>query len=497
MGWAVALPIAAPLAAAAGCLLGRKLLRLQAATTVAAVLCQLGAGIALVWDVHTSGPTAVQVGGWPAGAAIPLVADMASGIMVVLASTVALLAVLFASSTIDQRRAAFGFYPLTNVLLMGVAGMVLTGDLFNLYVWVEVTLIASFVLMALGGGRMQMEGATKYVTLNVVASVLFLTGIGLIYAVAGTVSLGGLATYARHGPLGWPGEAGAMFVLAALLVKAAAFPFFWWLPASYHTPPIGVTALFAGLLTKVGIFALVRVSSLLLTAESLRDIAQGTMVAIGGVTMVAGVLGAAAHSDMRRILSFHIVSQSGYMVMGAGFMSGAGYAATLFFLGHNMVAKTGLFVAAGIMHRLAGSYDVRAIGGLMRKHPGLAASFAVCAASLAGFPPFAGFFGKLALVQAGVAGGHYAVVAAALFTSILTLYSMTKIWHEAFWKPTPGSAGQGRSAPWPAWLALYGFATLSAAGGLAAGGLFDFARLGGEALADPAAFIAAAGGEVR
>jgi multicomponent Na+:H+ antiporter subunit D len=487
--WLMAVPLAVPAAAAAACLLVGRSMRMQAAITFAAAVCQLAAGVALTAEARAFGPAALAVGGWPEGAAIALVADMASAVMVVLVGTVAVLAVPFAASTIDRRREAFGFYPLVNVLLLGVAGMVLTGDLFNLYVWVEVTLIASFVLMALGGGRLQMEGATKYVALNVVASALFLTGVGVVYATMGTVSLGDLARAAHESGLAWPSESGTMLVLAALLVKAAAFPFFAWLPASYHTPPIGVTALFAGLLTKAGVFALLRVSGLLLSGGESRDTAQAVLLTLGGVTMVAGVLGAAAHTDMRRILSFHIVSQCGYMVMGAGFFSSAGYAATLFFLGHNMAAKTGLFTAAGIAYRLAGAYDIRALGGLMRRHPALAASFAVCAASLAGFPPLAGFFGKLALVQAGFTGGHFAVAGVALFTSILTLYSMTKIWHEAFWKPPPSvSTAQGR-APWPAWTALFGFAALSVTAGLAAGALFEFATLAGEALADPAAFI--------
>ncbi len=487
--WVAAVPLVAPAAAAAVCLLAARSMRVQAAVTFTAALCQLGAAAALVAEVRASGPAAIHAGGWPAGAAIALVADMASAVMLVLVGAVAVLAVPFAASTIDRRRAAFGFYPLVNVLLLGVAGMVLTGDLFNLYVWVEVTLIASFVLMALGGGRLQMEGATKYVALNVVASALFLTGVGVVYATAGTVSLGTLAAAAHGDGLPWPAEQGAMLVLAALLVKAAAFPFFAWLPASYHTPPIGVTALFAGLLTKAGAFALLRVSSLLLSSGEAREAAQAVLLTLGGITMVAGVLGAAAHTDMRRILSFHIVSQSGYMVMGAGFFSSAGYAATLFFVGHNMAAKTGLFTAAGIAHRLTGAYDVGTLGGLMRRSPALAVSFAVCAASLAGFPPFAGFFGKLALVQAGFAGGHFAVAGVALFTSILTLYSMTKIWHEAFWKPSSAVSGTEGRAPWAAWAALFGFAALSAGAGLAAGALFDYATLAGEALADPAAFI--------
>lgn len=492
----VVLPLVLPVAGAAASLGLAKTRQAQAVVTTGIAASQFGLAVALLSHVWEAGPLVVHVGGWPPGTAIALVADAASATVLALTSLVATLVLPFAETTVDRRRAVFGFFPVTNVLFLGVAGILLTGDLFNLYVWFEVTLIASFVLMGLGGGRLQMEGAMKYVALNLVASALFLTGVGLIYGSTGTVSLGSLGAIVRGMEPPWLLGPAATLVMAAFLVKAAAFPFFAWLPASYHTPPVAVTALFAGLLTKVGVYALLRLSSLVLSAGETASFVQPALLTIGGLTMVTGVLGAAAHYDVRRILSFHIVSQIGYMVMGAGFLSASGYTATLYFMGHNMFAKTGLFLVAGIAYRLAHHYDVRALGGLMRRHPGLTAAFAVCAASLAGFPPFAGFFGKLALAQVGLANGHGAVVGVALATGLLTLYSMTKIWHEAFWKPMPPPEHPSHVSPW-AWASLTGFALLSIGAGLAAGPLFALLDGAGEALADPAAFIQAATGGAR
>lgn len=384
------------------------------------------------------GVLSIQIGNWPAPYGITIAADLLSAVMLVVTSAVGFLVAIFTIEGIDGMRVTHGFYTLYFVLLMGVSGAFLSGDIFNLYVWFEVMLMASFVLMALGGERAQLEGAIKYVILNLMASALFLTAIGILYSIAGTLNMADLSLRLPNIVEPQLITVVAILFLVAFGIKSAAFPFFFWLPASYHTPPVAVTALFSGLLTKVGVYSLVRVFTLLF----LEDVAftHNLILILAGFTMVTGVLGAAAQYDMRRLLSFHIISQIGYLLMGLGIFSLAGLASTLFFMVHVISAKSALFLIAEIVKRITGSYDLRRIGGLFRTQPGLALLFMIPALSLAGLPPLAGFFGKLGLIRAGLADGRYVIVAVSLGVSLLTLFSMMKIWIEAFWKPAPDAA---------------------------------------------------------
>jgi multicomponent Na+:H+ antiporter subunit D len=226
-----------------------------------------------------------------------------------------------------------------------------------------------------------------------------------------------------------------MLFLLAFGIKAGVFPMFFWLPASYHTPPVSVSAVFAGLLTKVGVYALIRFFTLMF----IHDTASTHLIILvaAGFTMVTGVLGAVSQNDFRRLLSFHIVSQIGYMLMGLGLFSPLALAGSIFHIIHNILSKTNLFLVSGVVARLRGTYQLKKLGGLYRSSPGLAALFFISAFALAGMPPLSGFWSKLVLVKAGLEAGSFGIVATALVVSILTTYSMTKIWNEVFWKDAP------------------------------------------------------------
>jgi multicomponent Na+:H+ antiporter subunit D len=363
------------------------------------------------------------------------VADLLSAIMIVLAGIIGLAGTVYSLLTIDSERESFGYYPLFHVLLTGVCGAFLTGDIFNLYVWFEVMLIASFVLLALGGERPQMEGAIKYVALNLMSSAFFLAGVGILYGLAGTLNMADLAV-----KLPLSSHAGlvttvSILFLAAFGIKAAVFPLFFWLPASYHVPPVAVSAVFAGLLTKVGVYALIRVFTLLFRQDTAHT--HTLILVIAALTMVTGVLGAAAQNEFRRILSFHIVSQIGYMIMGLGLLTPLGLAGSVLYLIHHIIVKTNLFLVSGWVQHVFGTGELKLLGGVYRSHPAASILFLVPAMSLAGLPPLSGFFAKFTLVKAGLEAEQYLVVAAALFVGLLTLFSMTKIWAEVFWKPAP------------------------------------------------------------
>jgi multicomponent Na+:H+ antiporter subunit D len=337
------------------------------------------------------------------------------------------------------------------LLIMGVSGAFATGDLFNLYVWFEVMLMASFVLMAMGGTRAQMEGATKYVVLNLMGSILFLMAIAVSYTQAGTLNMADMAVqFSQRDNPGLVTVLSVLF-LSAFGIKAAIFPFFFWLPASYHTPPVVITALFSGLLTKVGVYSLVRVFTLIFTGDP--GFTQPLLLILAGLTMVIGVLGAAAQWDLRRLLAFHIISQIGYLVMGLGLFTELALAGTVFFMVHVIFAKTALFLVSGIIHNTVGTFNLKKIGGLFRSYPLLTLMFAFPALSLAGLPPFSGFFAKLILVRAGLSmpdagSGPYIIVAVSLVVSLLTLFSMSKIWVEGFWTPAVDEHPRNRITAW-------------------------------------------------
>lgn len=447
-GLLLVLPLVIPLLAAALCLLAwravRRQRRLGAIGGAAHLMAALGLFAAVLDD--PDGILTLQVGGWPAPFGITLVADLLAAILVVLAALVGFAVLLYsvAPAGMDDRREAFGYYPLVHVLLLGVCGAFLTGDLFNLYVWFEVLLIASFVLLTLGGQRGQLVGGLTYVTLNLVSSAIFLAAVGLVYGHTGTLNMAELARRLPEvQPVGLVTTVATLFVVA-FGIKAACFPLFFWLPAAYHTPPAAVSALFAGLLSKVGVYALLRAFTLLFV----HDVAytHALLLVVAGLTMVAGGLGALVQRGLRRALSFLLVSHIGFPLMGLALFTHRGLAGAIFYLVEDIIVITALFLGSGLVRRLRGTEVLADLGGLYAARPTVAALYLLPALSLAGVPPLSGFFAKLGLLRAGLEVGQYAIVATALGASLLTLLTVSRIWSAVFWKPAPVQAA-GLSDP--------------------------------------------------
>lgn len=440
-------PVVVPLVTAALMLLVGRRGSLQQLLGLISTALQVVMAVALLQAVSTQGIVVAHFGGWPARYGITFVADTLSALMVLLSAIIAAATFVYSLWNIDPERRTYGFYPLMQILLMGANGAFLTGDLFNLYVWFEVLLIASFVLLVLGNERSQMEGALKYVTLNLISSMLFLTAIGILYGSVSALNMADIVTKLPGLASSMTGAV-AVLLLVAFGIKAAVFPLFFWLPDSYHTPPATVIALFAGLLTKVGIYSMMRIFTLFFHANVTQD--QVLFLVIAGLTMIVGVLGAVAQNEVRRVLAFHSVSQMGYIVMGFALFTSASLAAAIFFMLHHSIVKSNLFLISGVIHRRGGSTRLSQVGGLIRSAPLLAGLFLVTSLSLAGIPPLSGFWAKLGLVQAGLkieTPGSFSIVAVSLAVSVLTLISMIKIWNEAFWKPCPESVA---SPPQPA-----------------------------------------------
>jgi multicomponent Na+:H+ antiporter subunit D len=506
MNMALVLPLLIPLAAAAVSLLAWRHLPVQRGLAVAGAALLLAAGVGLLILVSRDGIQATHMGDWPAPFGITLVADLFSAMMVVLAGLIGLAVAVYSLASIDEPRESFGYYPLLHILLMGVCGAFLAGDLFNLYVWFEVMLMASFVLLALGGEADQLRGAIKYVTLNLLASSIFLAAVGILYGVAGTLNMADLARKMSQVTDSGVWLTLGMMFLISFGIKAAVFPLFFWLPASYHTPPVAVSAVFAGLLTKVGVYSLIRVFTLLFVQD--KAFTHAVILTVAGLTMLAGVLGAAAQHEFRRVLSFHIISQIGYMLMGLGLagltnspaLATFALAGSVFYITHHIIVKTNLFLISGVARHLGGSFELKELGGLYRDHPGLSILFLIAALSLAGVPPLSGFFAKLALVRAGLDARQYGIVAVALIVGLLTMFSMTKIWAEAFWKPLdPARAALSRVLSPVERRALRTpiimLASLTVAIGIGAGPVFQLATRAAEQLTHPETYIHAVLGD--
>ncbi len=377
----------------------------------------------------------MQMGGWAAPYGITLAVDYLSALMLLVTALIVLVIAIYASRFIGDKPGYSKFHIFFFSLIMGVNGAFITGDVFNFYVWLEVILLSSFVLITMGAKIEQLEGGIKYMTLNLIASLLFLAGIGLLYGKTGTLNMAHLARILNFDQQSILMNTSAMMFFVALGIKAAVFPLFFWLPASYHTPNITVTSLFAGLLTKVGVYALIRFFTLFFVQDV--DFWHNLLLIMAGLTMVIGGMAATIYFETRRILSYHIISQIGYMIMGLGIYTPLAIAGAIFFMIHNIIAKINAFLVMGIVSKIKGTFYLKNIGGLYKERPFIAILFIIPAFALAGIPPLSGFFGKFILIKAGIEDKHYIVTAVAVLTSLLTLYSMIKIWNEAFLKKQP------------------------------------------------------------
>lgn len=385
----------------------------------------------------------MRLGSWAPHVGIAWVADGLTGIMLVFAAVVSLSSTLYTAGSLRGARELRYYHLLQHLLLVGVNGSLLTGDFFNLFVFFEIMLLSSFALITLGGRASQLQRGFPYVVINLVASGVFLVGLGVIYGAAGSVNMAELALRVRSDsvpPVFW---AGAALLFVVFVVKSALVPVFMWLPDSYPAAPAAVNGLFAGLLTKVGIYTLFR--SVPLLGGPAPGHLRTALLVLAAATMLLGVVGALGRSTLRGILSFHTVSQVGYMIFGLALLTQLSVAAGLFHTAHNMVAKTALLFAVGIAER-GGSGTLGDVRGLARTHRLLSVGFFLSAMSLAGLPPLSGFWGKLLLVKAGVREGAFTTTAIALLVGLFTLASMLKIWNATFWgEPFPASAAPSPS----------------------------------------------------
>jgi multicomponent Na+:H+ antiporter subunit D len=428
------LPVLLPMLGAAVTVVGSRSAALQRVIGVVVLTAVAVLAAVLLVVADERGPIVAELGGWAAPVGIALVADRLSALLLLVSTLVTLAVLVYA---IDQRIVDYGrgtasttFHPMYLMLCAGVSLAYLTGDLFTLFVAFELMLTASYVLITRRTGASRIPAGMTYVTVSLLSSLLFLTAIALVYAATGTVNLADLAERIGTLPGGVQSVLGLM-LLVVFGIKAAIVPLHFWLPDSYPNAPGPVAALFAGLLTKVSFYALLRTETLLFS----RDEPWTLLLVLAVATMLVGALGALVQNDLNRLLSFLLVSHIGFMLFGLAVFDAAALSGAALYAAHHITVLATLFLVSGLITRRTGTVALDEMGGLARSSPGLAVLFAIPAMTLAGIPPTAGFVAKLALLQAGAAAGlgPQVVAGVVILASLLTLYALVRVWVRVFW----------------------------------------------------------------
>ncbi|MGG4146350.1 Na+/H+ antiporter subunit D [Paenibacillus algorifonticola] len=424
------LPLLIPLCTAILLLFLKNQVRLQRWISAIGVLLQIAVSCLLAIQVRAEGIQVLRMGGWMPPYGIVFVADMLAVLLVLTASVVSAFCLFYSFGTIGKERERYYFYPFFQFILVGINGSFLTGDLFNLFVCFEVMLISSYALIVLGGTKRQLRETLKYILINILSSTLFVAAVAYLYGVVGTLNMADLSVKIAEA-----GQSGILHVIALLFMivfslKAGLFLFFW-LPGSYGAPPAAVTALFAALLTKVGIYALLRTFTLIFHTDL--AITESWIKWMAIATMLLGAFGAVAYQDIRRIMNYNVVISVGFIALGLAVSSKASLDGAVFYLLHDMLSKALLFILGGLIIQASGTASLQHMGGLIKRYPLMGWLFFLATLAIAGIPPFSGFTGKLLLLQGGLQKGEYLLTVVALASSLIVLYSLIRIFMAAFW----------------------------------------------------------------
>lgn len=433
--WLPILPVALCLSVGAGLMMMREHTRRHPYVALPALALLVLIDAVLLYHVAVHGPLTVMMGRWLPPFGIAFTVDLTGALFALSSAIVALAGGIYALGDINTSGRRYGFFPFLLVLMAGVSGAFLTGDLFNLYVWFEVLLISSFGMLILGSEREQIDGALKYAVLNLIATTLFLITVGLVYSSFGTLNLADLARKANDLRDTAPLMTLATLFTLAFAMKAAAFPVNFWLPASYHTPRIVVSALFGALLTKVGIYSLIRVVVMLLPVE--REQLSLILSIAACATMVIGALGAIAQADSRRLMGFIVISGIGYMLAGIAIGGVAGVSAAIFYALHSMLLMAALYFVIGLAGRMSGTFSLHGLAGIYRANPAFSFLSLALFFAASGLPPFSGFWPKAMLLKASLDIGGWWMAFSILLAGFLTTIVMARVFVLAYWRPEP------------------------------------------------------------
>jgi multicomponent Na+:H+ antiporter subunit D len=484
----IILPIVIPLLMGILLIFFNKNIRIQKWLSAISSLVGVIVSLIIVQTVHMNGIQTLEIGNWAPPYGIVLVADMYSSLLVLTTSIIGFTSLLFAFSSTTEQREKFFFYPGVQFLLLGVTGAFLTGDIFNLFVFFEVMLMSSYMLIVLGSSKNQLRESLKYILVNVISSALFVIAVAYLYAVTGTLNMADLSVVIAD-----MGQTGLLTVIAILFLvifglKGAIFPLYFWLPGSYQAPPAVVTALFGALLTKVGVYSITRVYTLIFYHEP--SFTHQILAWLAALTIIFGVIGAIAYWDIKKIIIYNIITAVGVILFGIAANTQNSVEGSVYYLVHDMIIKGALFFLVGAVIAITGTSNLRKFSGLIASHPLLGWMFFIATLSLAGIPPLSGFVGKLKIIQGGFEAGEYTIAFVVLLSSLLVLYSVMKIFINGFWgepskEPINKQATKGLLLP----IAL--LLVLSIAYGFGVESLSPYISQAADTLLDPSIYIQA------
>ncbi|NYF25917.1 Na+/H+ antiporter subunit D [Sporosarcina sp. JAI121] len=482
----VVMPMVVPLLTGILLVFLRSQVKIQQLLSIFSIITTAVISVYILNLIQEDGVLRIDFGGWMPPYGISFVADSFSVLLVLTTAIVTGILLIYAFSSIGRAHENMFFYPFVFFLIAGVNGSFLTGDLFNLFVCFEVMLLSSYVLITLGGRKVQLVESIKYISINVLSSWFFLVGIAYLYGTVGTLNMAHLSVRIAEVGQGPLLTVISIIFLLVFSLKSGLLLYFW-LPGSYSAPPTVVAALFGALLTKVGIYAMFRVFTLIFYHEQgVTHLLIGIMAAL---TMIGGSIGAIAYNDVRQIVSYNVVIAVGFILVGLAVSTEIAFQGSIYYLIHDMIIKALLFLIAGTMVYLTGTARIEQMSGLIRNYPLLGWLFFITMLSLAGIPPLSGFIGKVYVGQGAIEAGSYLLLAIAFLSSIFVLYSLLRIFMNCFWGETIINEDddvplkKGMLIP----LVLFGILTIVL--GIGAEGLAPYVTDAARTLANPEIYI--------
>ncbi|CAM4216463.1 Na+/H+ antiporter subunit D [Paenibacillus alkaliterrae] len=479
-------PLLIPLCTAAILIFFKNNIPVQRWLSALSLLATAAAAWTILHQVRAEGIQTLYMGGWLPPYGIVFVADMLAALLVLATTAVGAFCLFFSFGTVGEQRERYYYYPFFQFLLVGVNGSFLTGDLFNLFVCFEVMLISSYALIVLGGTKRQLRETLKYILINILSSTLFVAAVAYLYGVTGSLNMADLSLRVAQA-----GQDGVLNVIAILFMivfslKAGLFLFFW-LPDSYSVPPAAVSALFGALLTKVGLYALIRTFTLIFCHDPL--VTHNWIAWMAAATMILGAFGAIAYSDVQRIMNYNVVITVGFIAFGLAVASKETLDGVVFYLLHDMVAKALLFLLGGMIVHLSGTSKLKEMGGMIKRYPAVGWMFFIASLAIAGIPPLSGFAGKLLLIQGGLQEQYYWLTGVSLASSFIVLYSLIRLFMNAFWGEEKQLASSPAAVPKSMVWSVAGLFIIVIMMGFGSEWVYRLASEAGNTLMNPALYI--------
>jgi multicomponent Na+:H+ antiporter subunit D len=412
--------------------------RLQGGWTLGTMVTSLLTSAAMLWQVwQTQTPIVLQLGGWPAPSGISFVGDLLAGVMVFMSQLVISMGMLYALGAKDSVVTYPAFFPLFLTLATGLTGAFLTGDLFNLFVFIELLVISGTVLTAASDDKYGTEAAYKYFYISLLAAFFLLLAVGSLYVSYGTLNIADLAQR-----IALDGEQpllpfAAAFLMATFMIKSAAFPFHFWQPDFHTAAPTPVHAVLSSVVVKLGVYGFLRMTTLLFLAQA--ELIQTILIVVGVIGVFYGGLGATGTYDAKRMLAYSTMGQLGFILVGIGWGTPLSIAAAIVFAFNHSLAKAAMLMLAGTVASRAPikSAAFTVVTGLGKEIPGIGVLFFLGSLALAGIPPTNGFISKLLLFRSGIDAAQFASLALIGVGSMVTLVYTMRAFRAIWWLAPP------------------------------------------------------------